>query len=168
MNHNRRTSIFGGAFLLICGGTFITLELLPGIGITYSWPWAVVMIGILLVALSAVTGVPELVIPAVLAGGIGGILVYQELINNFFSWSYLWTLFPGFIGVGILLSRVLRGTKPLKYNDVFTLLVISLLMLAVLGSFFGILGLAGSYWPAYLVCLGLLLLIRPFLIKKQS
>jgi len=168
MNHHRRTSIFGGVFLLICGGTFIALELLPGIGITYSWPWAVVMIGILLVALSAVTGVPELVIPAVLAGGIGGILVYQELINNFFSWSYLWTLFPGFIGVGILISRVLRGNKPLKYNDVFTLLVISLMMLAVLGSFFGILGLAGPYWSAYLVCLGLLLLIRPFLIKKQS
>ena len=100
MNHHRRTSIFGGIFLFLCGGGFIALQLLPGLGYTYSWPWAVVMIGILLIGLGAAAGIPELIIPAVLSGGIGGILVYQELIRDYSSWLYLWPLIPGFLGLG--------------------------------------------------------------------
>ena len=167
MNHHRRTSIFGGIFLLLCGGGFIALQLLPGFGYTYSWPWAVVMIGILLIGLGAAAGLPELIIPAVLSGGIGGILVYQELIRDYSSWLYLWALIPGFLGLGLLISRLLRGNKPLKYSDIISLLVISLFLLAVFGSFFGILGLAGTTWPVFLVGLGILLLIRPFIQKKK-
>jgi len=80
---------------------------------------------------------------------------------------YLWALIPGFLGLGLLISRLLRGNKPLKYTDVISLLVISLFLLAVFGSFFGILGLAGTTWPVFLVGLGILLLIRPFIQKKK-
>jgi hypothetical protein len=51
-------------------------------------------------------------------------------------------------------------------KDGTTLLLISLTMLAVFGSFFGAIGLAGSYWPVLLILLGVVLLVRSF-VKKN-
>ena len=41
------------------------------------------------------------------------------------------------------------------------LILISLVLFTVFGSFFGALGLAGDYWPVLLIVLGLLILVRP-------
>ncbi len=39
--------------------------------------------------------------PSIIVGGIGGILAYQDYTGHWESWSYLWTLIPGFVGLGI-------------------------------------------------------------------
>ena len=40
------------------------------------------------------------------------------------------------------------------------LILISLVLFAIFGSFFGALGLVGDYWPVLLIVLGLLMLVR--------
>ena len=64
-----------------------------------SWPLIVVAVGAGLLVLGLLVGAPEMAIPAVIVGGIGGILYYQNLSGNWASWSYLWTLIPGFSGL---------------------------------------------------------------------
>ena len=117
--------------------------------------------GLFLFALGATMGEPGLAVPATIVSGIGGILAYQFYTNDWASWSYIWSLIPGFVGLGIILMSLLGGDASIK--DGSTLLMISFILLAVFGSFFGALGMAGKYWPVLLILLGAFLLGRSFL-----
>ena len=105
-------------------------------------------------------------VPATIMCGLGGILAYQWYTGDWQSWSYIWTLIPGFVGIGIVLMSLLGGDASLK--DGSTLMFISFIMLAVFGSFFGAVGMAGKYWPVLLILLGVVLMIRTFFTKKES
>jgi hypothetical protein len=118
-----------------------------------------------LLALGAALGEPGLAVPSVIVSGIGGILAYQWYTGAWESWSYLWALIPGFVGLGIMLMKLMGGDASLK--DGATLLFISFMLLAIFGSFFGAIGLAGQYWPVLLILLGVVLMIRTFLPKKS-
>jgi len=103
-------------------------------------------------------------VPATIVGGIGGILAYQWFTGNFESWSYLWALIPGFVGLGIMLMSLMGGGGSVK--DGASLLFISFILLAIFGSFFGAIGLAGQYWPVLLIALGVVLMVRSFINKE--
>jgi len=162
MNTKKRTSIIGGAFLILIGGALLAIQLLPGFYIQFSWPWIVIAVGFFLMTIGAMTGEPGMAIPACIVGGIGGILAYQNATGSWDSWSYIWALIPGFVGVGILLAKVLGGEKSTSWREGAWLIIISLILFTVFGSFFGALGIVGAYWPALLILLGLILLVRPF------
>jgi len=169
MDKQRRTSIVGGAVLILIGAVLfaaqIAPDLVPDFWREFSWPWIVIGVGLFLFALGAVVGEPGLAVPATIVSGIGGILAFQNYTGQFESWAYLWTLIPGFVGLGIILMKLLGGEGSVK--DGTTLLLISLTMLAVFGSFFGALGLAGRYWPVLLILLGVVLLVRSFVKKNK-
>ena len=67
----------------------------------------------------------------------------------------------GAVGVGVVLAGLLQGKfgKPLREGG--QLILISLIMFAIAGSFFGALGTGwlGDYWPVLLIALGLLILV---------
>ena len=168
MDKRRRTSVFGGAVLILIGVLLfiaqVMPDLIPDFWRVFSWPWIIVGVGLFLFALGAALGEPGLAVPATIVGGIGGILAYQFYTNDWASWSYIWTLIPGFVGLGIILMSLLGGEASIK--DGGTLLLISFIMLAVFGSFFGALGMAGQYWPVLLILLGVVLLGRTFISKN--
>jgi hypothetical protein len=168
MDKRRRTSIFGGVILILIGALLfaaqIMPDLIPDFWRVFSWPWIIVGIGVFLFALGVTLGEPGLAVPATIVGGIGGILAYQFYSNDWTSWSYIWALIPGFVGLGIILMSLLGGDASIK--DGGNLLLISFILLAVFGSFFGALGMAGQYWPVLLILLGVVLLGRTFLNKS--
>ena len=168
MDKKRRTSIVGGALLILVGGLLFAAQMVPDFMPDYweifSWPWIIIGVGLFLFALGAAIGEPGMAVPAIIVGGIGGILAYQWYTGNWESWSYLWTLIPGFVGLGIMLMSLMGGEASVK--DGATLFFISFILLAVFGSFFGAIGLAGQYWPVLLILLGVVLLVRSF-IKKE-
>jgi hypothetical protein len=169
MDKRKRTSIIGGAILILVGGLLfaaqVVPEFLPGFWHMISWPWIIIGVGLFLLALGAALGEPGLAVPATIVGGIGGILAYQWYTNNWESWSFLWALIPGFVGLGIMLMSVMGGEGSIK--DGATLLFISFILLAIFGSFFGAIGLAGQYWPVLLILLGVVLMARTFFFKKE-
>jgi hypothetical protein len=163
MDKGRRTSIIGGAILILIGGLLFAAQILPdfmpNFWRIFSWPWIIIGVGLFLFVLGVTLGEPGMAVPATIVGGIGGILAYQWYTGNWESWSYIWTLIPGFVGLGIVLMNLLGG-KDSSLKDGGTLILISLILLAIFGSFFGALGMAGKYWPVLLILLGLVLMVR--------
>jgi hypothetical protein len=168
MDKQKRSSIIGGAILILIGAVLFAAQIVPDFMPDFweiiSWPWIIIGVGIFLLALGAATGEPGLAVPSVIVSGIGGILAYQWYTGTWESWSYLWALIPGFVGLGIILMKLMGGDASLK--DGTTLLFISFMLLAIFGSFFGAIGLAGQYWPVLLILLGVVLMIRTLFTKK--
>jgi hypothetical protein len=170
MDKRKRTSIVGGALLILVGAVLfaaqVVPEFMPDFWELISWPWILIGIGLFLFALGAAVGEPGMAVPAIIVGGIGGILAYQWYTGNWESWSFLWALIPGFVGLGIILMSLMGGEASVK--DGATLLFISFMLLAIFGSFFGAIGLAGKYWPVLLILLGVVLLARTIFFKKEE
>ena len=163
MGRRRRSNLVVGLLLVLFGAAVLILQLVPGIDLSFSWPWIIIGAGCLLLVLGAVTGVPALAVPASVVGGIGGILAYQLATGDWDSWAYIWALIPGFVGLGLILAGLLSGGEPGTIQAGGWLLLISLVLLAAFGSLFGALGMVGPYWPVLLIILGLVLLVGPLM-----
>ncbi len=165
MDSKRRSSVAGGLVLILLGAWFMAVQLVPGLqawmDIEYSWPLIIIGVGVFLLVIGLLTRVPAMAVPACIVGGIGGLLYWQNVTGNWESWAYAWTLIPGLVGVGIVLSGLLSGETRQSVRGGGQLILISLVLFTVFGSFFGGLGLLGPYWPVLLILLGLLILARP-------
>jgi hypothetical protein len=103
-------------------------------------------------------------VPASIVAGIGGILFYQNQTGDFGSWSYMWALIPGFVGVGTILAGLLGENTRRNIAHGLNLVVISTLIFLIFASFFGGLSLLGDYGPAIiLIALGVYVLLRGLL-----
>jgi len=160
MDSRRRSSLAAGLVLILLGAWFLASQWVPALRIWVSWPLIIVGVGALLLIIGLATGVPAMAVPACIVGGIGGLLYWQNSTGNWESWTYAWTLIPGFVGVGTILSGLLGGETRQSVRGGLWLVAISLAMFAFFGSFLGGLNLLGPYWPALLILLGLLLLVR--------
>ncbi len=158
---HKRSSIIVGTILILVGVLFLVVQLFPGLAINLDignqWPLIVVSVGVLLL-LSAFMGTPALAIPGSIVSGIGGILYVQNLTNSWSSWSYVWTLIPGFVGIGLLLAGLLGHQRVTSWREGSRLLLISAVMFVIFGAFFNGLGGLGQYWPVLLIGLGLWML----------
>src|SRR5262245_59869076 len=106
-----RTNLVLGLLLIVVGGWLIVTHQVPSIQAwldkNFVWPMWTIGAGLLILLIGLLTGSPGMAIPAAIVGGISGILYYQEITKNYSSWSYMWTLIPGFVGVGQILAGLL-------------------------------------------------------------
>jgi hypothetical protein len=156
----KQSSIVGGLILIAIGLLFLALQAFPDFAgqfdLTLYWPFLLVGIGGLFL-LGAVGGSPPLAVPGTIVGGIGLLLVYQNATGNWASWSYAWTLIPGFVGLGLLLSSLLDRQKNVLPVAGVRLMIISLVLFLIFGGFFGALG---AFWPVLLIVVGGVLLLH--------
>jgi hypothetical protein len=172
MTKERRSDIVFGIILLLIGGWFLAAQfnLIPGlnelINIQFQWPWIVIGVGLLLFFLGLLTHNPGLSVPACIVGGIGGILYYNNLTGNWFAWSYLWSLIPGFVGVGILLATLLGSGDKSGYREGLRLILISAILFLVSFLLFSGQGLFIQYWPVLLILTGIWVIYTAFTRRK--
>lgn len=162
-----RTNLVLGILLILIGGCLIATRQIPAlqdwIDINFTWPMWTIGAGLLLLLLGLITGAPSMAIPASIIAGIGGILYYQNTTDDFGSWSYMWTLIPGFVGVGTILTGLLGENTRANLARGANLLVTSAVLFLVFATFFGGLDILGDYGPAViLILLGLYVLARGF------
>jgi len=170
MNHHKRKSIASGLILILIGVLFISLQVFPGIREQFTWdftwPTIIIMVALGLLVLGALTGTADLLIPASIVGGIGGILYFQNAgVITWQSWAFLWTLIPGFVGIGVLLVGLIKWKKSEILDGLKTMLT-SAIMFLVFGSFLGdIFGYVPfkEYLPYLLIALGVFMFIRALL-----
>lgn len=166
MERRTRSRLTVGVILILLGIWFLALQIFPGLQawaqVQLGWPLIIVAVGAILGLIGLLAGTPAMAIPACIVAGIGGILYWQNATGDWTSWSFAWALIPGFVGLGILLASVL-GDRSQSASSGAWLILISLTLFAFFGSFLGGAALFGPYWPALLILLGIILLIRPVL-----
>jgi hypothetical protein len=162
-----RTNLFLGILLIVIGGWLVVTRQVPAvqhwIENNFTWPMWTIGAGLLVFVIGLLTGAPGMSIPASIIAGIGGILYYQNQTSNYGSWSYMWALIPGFVGVGTILAGLLGENTRRNLAHGLNLIVSSAVMFLVFATFFGGLSILGDYGAAVmLILLGLYVLIRGF------
>ena len=170
MERKNRVRLVGGILLILFGGAMLSFRMVPELEAwsnqLIGWPMIIVGVGIAFFVLGLLTNAPGMSVPATVIGGIGGILLYQNNTGNWESWSYVWALIPGFVGLGILLSSVLEGRFRQEVGNALWLLFISAVLFVAFGAFLGGIRAFTNYWPVALILLGVWILARSLITRK--
>jgi hypothetical protein len=161
---HKRSSISAGLIMILIGGLFLIVNLFPGsveqLNLDQQWPLIVVGVGIILL-LRALFGKPSFAMQGIIVMGIGFILYYQNMTNNWASWAYMWTLIPGFAGIGMVLMNLLDQRKRSVFREGGRLILISAALFILFSAFFNSeFGNIGQLWPVLLIVVGLWMLFR--------
>jgi len=157
MNKQGRSQLALGVILILVGGWFLLNQTMPsfrGFFEPYTqWPANMLLIGAGILIIGLVTGSPGLAVPAAIVAGIGGIFYYQDLTNNYDSWSYMWALIPGFIGLGTVVQGLLGENTAGNLKRGLNMMVVSAVLFLVFAAFLGGWNILGNYGPAVLLIL---------------
>jgi hypothetical protein len=164
MRQNRSTLVLG-LLLILLGAWMVVTRQVPAVrdwlDANFLWPMWMIGAGAVIFLIGLLNGNPGMAIPASIVAGIGGILYYQELNNNYGSWSYMWTLIPGFVGVGSILAGLLGENTRQNIGHGLNQLFISAVLFLIFASFLGGLDILGAYGaPVVLILLGVYVLAR--------
>lgn len=162
-----RTNLALGILLILIGGWLVISRQVPAVqnwlDANFTWPMWTIGAGLIIFIIGLLTGAPGMSVPASIVAGIGGILYYQNQTGDFSSWSYMWALIPGFVGVGTILTGLLGENTRRNLGHGLNLVVISTVLFLVFATFFGGLAILGDYGAAViLILLGVYVLIRGF------
>ncbi|MDP1544570.1 MAG: hypothetical protein Q8L87_01010 [Anaerolineales bacterium] len=157
MNKQGRSQLALGVLLVLLGAWFLLDQTVPAFGDFFApytaWPVNLILIGGVIFILGLVLGSPGMSVPAAIVAGIGGIFFYQESTGNYESWSYMWALIPGFVGVGSILAGLLGDNTAHNLKRGLNLMVVSAVLFLVFAAFLGGWDILGSYGPAILLIL---------------
>ena len=164
MDKGRRSALAGGIILILLGLLFLAGQLgLLSWPSELTWPLILVGIGAAMLIIGLLTGEPGMAVPACVIAGIGGILYWQNSTGRWETWAYVWTLIPGFVGIGTILT----GLFEWKWETIrggLWMLVISAILFGVFSSIFapmfGGTTVIGQWWPLLLILLGILTLLE--------
>ena len=173
MARQNRSQLALGLILVLLGIWFFAVRQMPALKawteIQFQWPFYVIGAGVLILFIGLLTGAPAMAIPACIVAGIGGILYYQQQASDWESWSFLWTLIPGFVGVGTILTALLGEDTRHNLGHGINLIVISTVLFLLFAAVFQRLNIMGSYGPAVLlILLGLYVMGRGLLRSRDS
>jgi len=164
MDLRRRSNLAFGLVLILIGGAFLVAQLVPDafawLDPAANWPIFIIGLGVFLLLIGLLAGVPAMAVPASIVGGIGALLYWQNATGNWTSWAYAWTLIPGFVGVGVVLSGLFSGQARQAVRDGGGAIFTSLVLFTIFGFFFGRDAFQGILWPILLIALGVVVLIR--------
>lgn len=162
MGQRSRTNLVAGLLLILVGAVFLIAQIAPAwfqwLRPGLNWPLFVIGAGLVLLVIGLLADEPGMAVPASIVGGIGGLLYWQNLTGRWETWSYAWTLIPGFVGVGVILSGMLAGQTAQALRDGGRTIIVSLVLFAVFGSLIGG-GFTGIVWPALLIAAGVILML---------
>jgi hypothetical protein len=175
MGKRNRTQLILGIILILVAGWLIATRVNPELAKiihlpAFDWPMWVVFAGVVLLVIGLLVGEPGMAIPACIVTGIGCILYYQNVSGNWQSWAYMWTLIPGFVGLGSILAGILGENYKSSVRQGLNSLLVSLILFAVFGTFFhawDIFGGYSTYVPIALLFFGGIWLIVRGLLRRK-
>jgi cytochrome bd-type quinol oxidase subunit 2 len=157
MRKQGRTQLALGIILILLGAWFIAQRTFPEVAAFAerfsSGSLSVVGVGVLLLVLGLILGAPGLAVPAAIVSGIGGILYYQDLTGDSSTWSFMWTLIIGFVGIGVILQGLLGENTRQNLRHGLNLMVVSAVLFLVFSAFLGGWNILGNFGPAILLIL---------------
>ncbi len=173
MRNDNRTQFVVGILLILLGAWFVAVRQIPALrpweSLQLEWPFYVIGAGAIILVVGLITGAPNMTIPASIVAGIGAILYYQNQTGDWESWSFMWTLIPGFVGVGTFLAGLLGEDTRHNLGRGLNLMVISAVLFLIFATIFQRLYVLGPYGPAaLLILLGLYVIGRGLLRSRRT
>jgi hypothetical protein len=163
---DNKGAIIFGVVIIALGALLLVNQYLPNQFDLFSGNFVLIGLGIIFLLSAFLTGRNGLAIPGCILAGIGGILYLQDLPGNWLNWTYAWTLIPGFVGVGILLSGLLDRSHPHFESGGLVLLAISAAGFLMFGGALGLGWDASQYWPVLLIVAGVVVLLSAIIRRK--
>lgn len=165
----RNAALVGGALLIGFGLLSLAGQLFRNVvNWSYLWPLTIVLAGCLFFAGMFLGGrsTSGLAIPGSIIGGIGLMLLYQNLTSHWESWAYGWALIVLFVGVGIFVAGLYGGSEGQRRAGL-RVMETGFILFVVFGAFFeflfsggGLTGFRGFLFPGLMILLGIYLIIR--------
>jgi len=162
----KRGAILVGVVVILLGLILLITHFIPEPFQFFEGSFSVILIGVAFLIAAVLTGHEGLAIPGCIIGGIGTILFLQERSGNFMSWTYAWTLIPGFVGLGIIISGLLDRANPHFESSALAIIIVSAAAFLI---FSGILGISWDwerYWPVLLIAAGIMVLVNAIFRRK--
>jgi len=173
MSRQNRTQLALGILLVLIGAWFIAVRQVPILkpfsNLNFDWPFYVIGAGAILLLIGLVTDAPRMAIPAAIVAGIGGILYYQNISQDWESWNFMWALIPGFVGVGNILAGLFGDDKRHNLGRGINLIVISAVLFLIFAMIFNRINILGNYGAAgLLILLGLYIIGRGLIQSRRG
>ena len=162
----KRSAIIVGIFVILLGTFLLVTHFFPEPFSFFEGSFTVIIIGAAFLVAALLTHRGGLAIPGCIVGGIGTILFLQERSGDFMSWTYAWTLIPGFVGIGIIISGLLDQAHPHFDSGALVIIAVSVAAFLLFSGFLGLTWDWEIYWPVLLIAAGVMVLISAIFRKK--
>lgn len=171
-NRSNVGPLVGGALLIGFGLLSLVSRVFTGLNWGWVWPFFVIGFGALFFVAMFASGksAAALAIPGSIIGGIGLVLLFQNITQHWESMSYFWTLIILFVGLGIyIMGRY--GDDENQRRSGAKLMRVGFILFVIFGAFFEMIfsSFNNLIFPILLILLGAyLVLARSGLFKRHE
>jgi hypothetical protein len=161
-NRSNTGGLIAGTLLIVFGLMALAGQFFRGVDWGFLWPFAIIGFGALFfVAMFAGgKGTAAFAIPGSIVGGIGLILLFQNITQRWESMSYFWTLIIMFVGVGIYIMGLYGGDENQKRSGL-RVMKVGFILFVIFGAFFEMIfsSYSNIIFPVLLILLGAYLVV---------
>jgi hypothetical protein len=171
-NHSKLGPLIAGALLIGFGFLSLVGRVFDNLNWGFLSSLAIAGFGGLFFVVMFATGKNNaaLAIPGTIVGGIGLVLLIQNVIHHWESMSYFWTLIIVFVGLGIYLMGW-YGKEENQKQSGLRVMKVGFILFLIFGTFFEMIfsSFSSIVFPVMLILLGgYLVLARSGLFKRQA
>jgi hypothetical protein len=170
-NRSNAGALIAGTILIVFGLLALAGQVFRNVDWGFLWPFAIIGLGALFFVLMFAGGkqAAAFAIPGSIVGGIGLVLLFQNITDRWESMSYFWTLIIMFVGLGIYLMGWYAGDANQRRSGAGVMKV-GFVLFIIFGAFFEM--IFSSYdnivFPVLLILLGAyLVLSRSGLFRRK-
>jgi hypothetical protein len=161
-NRSNVGALIAGTILILFGLLALAGQVFRLVNWDWIWPFAVIGVGALFFVAMFAGGkqAAALAIPGSIVGGIGLMLLFQNITGHWESMSYFWTLIILFVGLGIYLMG-LYSDNPSQKASGWRVMKVGLILFIIFGTFFETLfsSFSNLVFPVLLILLGVYLVL---------
>jgi len=162
-NRSNAGPLIGGTLLITFGLLALAGRIFRSVDWGFLWPFLIIGLGLLFFVAMFAGGrqVAGFAVPGSIVGGIGLVLLYQNLTHHWESMSYFWTFIIFFVGAGIYIMGWYGGDASQKKSGAGVMKV-GLIMFVIFGAFFELIfsSFNNLVFPILLILLGAYLILN--------
>jgi len=161
-NRSNAGALVGGALLIAFGLLALASQLFRTVNWSFLWPFTVIGFGALFFVAMFAGGkqAAAFAIPGSIVGGVGLVLLFQNITGRWESMSYFWTLIILFVGAGIYIMGLYGSDLKQKQAGMRVMKIVFILFI-IFGAFFETIfsSFSNIVFPVLLIILGAYLVL---------
>lgn len=136
-NRSNTGALVGGALMIMIGLLALAGQLFRQVNWGFLWPFIIIGFGALFFVAMFAGGkqAAGFAIPGSIIGGIGLVLLFQNITRHWESMSYFWALIVAFVGVGIYIMGW-YGDDANQKKSGMSVMKVGLILFIIFGTFF--------------------------------